>query len=321
MRMHSLLLLLAAVVFLAGCASMQRFAVNRVGDALSKQGEAFAADDDPELVGAATPFGLKMIESLLAQNPRHAGLLLAAARGFTQYTFAWVETPARDAEADDPDRAAEQIDRASRLYCRARDYGLRGLEVAHAGFRDALAADPAAAMQKTEKRDVPLLYWTAASWGLAISVSKDRPELVADLPVVEAMIDRALALDESFDAGAIHSFLITYELNRPGGDGDPVARSRRHFERAVELSGGKLASPYVTFAESVCVQTQDRREFDSLLQKAIAIDTDATPKWRLENRIAQQHARRLLAQTGEPCAPRDASPRLLRRPVPAPSRA
>src|SRR5207253_642054 len=114
------------------------------------------------------------------------------------------------------------------------------------------------------KADVPLLYWTASSWGLAISLSKDNPDLIADQPIVEAMIDRALELQEDFDQGAIHSFLITYESSRPGGIGDPAERARKHFDRAIALSGGLQAGPLVSLAENVSVEKQDRKEFGEL---------------------------------------------------------
>jgi hypothetical protein len=146
---------------------------------------------------------------------------------------------------------------------------------------------------------VPLLYWTAASWGLAISLSKDVPDLVADQPQVEALIDRALALDEDWDAGSIHGFLITYESSRLTGEGTAEQRARRHFERAMELTGGKLASPLVSLAEAVSVEKQDRKEFESLLEKALAIDPDARPEWRLNNLIAQRRARWLLKRTDQ----------------------
>ncbi len=284
LRVRGAALVLAAALT-AGCSSVQRLAVNKLGDALANQGTVFSSDDDPELVGGAIPFSLKLIESLLAENPRHRGLLLAATSGFTQYSYGWVQE--------------HQEERARRLYLRARNYGLRGLEVAHPGFERALRDDPRSAVRIANRRDVPSLYWTGASWGLAISLSKDQPDVVADLPIVEAMIDRALELDETFDGGAIHSFLIAYELNRQGAAGDPVARSRRHFERAVELSGGSLASPYVTFAESASVQTQNRAEFESLLAKALAIDPDVRPEWRLENRISQKHAQWLLGHADD----------------------
>lgn len=79
--------LVLTAVLTAGCSSVQQLAVNKLGDALAKQGTVFSSDDDPELIGDAIPFSLKLIESLLAENPRHPGLLLAAASGFTQYAF------------------------------------------------------------------------------------------------------------------------------------------------------------------------------------------------------------------------------------------
>jgi predicted anti-sigma-YlaC factor YlaD len=281
-----------------GC-SPKRYAINRVGDALANPGTTYAADDDPELIAQAAPFSLKLIESLLESSPKHEGLLLAAASGFTQYSYAFVQQEADFIEEKDFARASELRLRARRLNLRARDYGLRGLDVRHAGLSTRLRSDPRAAVRETNVKDVPLLYWTAAAWGSAISVSKDVPELVADQPIVEALIDRALELDETFGAGAIHTFLITYEMARQGATGDPAARSRQHFDRAVALSGGQAASPYVSYAEAVSLSKQDRAEFESMLRKAQAIDPNGKLEWRLENLIMQQRARWLLSRMSE----------------------
>src|ERR1019366_2971308 len=75
---------LCLAVIGSGC-SIKRMAVNKVGDALAGSGTTFASDDDPELVKAAVPFSLKLMESVLNENPRHEGLLLAACSGFTEY--------------------------------------------------------------------------------------------------------------------------------------------------------------------------------------------------------------------------------------------
>jgi len=294
-----LLLLTAAVSVLASGCSIRRIAVNKVGDALAGGGTNFAADDDPELIKAAAPFSLKLMESLLDQSPRHEGLLLATASGFTQYAYAFVQQDADELEDKDVTAAAAFRARARRLYLRARNYGLRGLEVRHAGFQKALGGNPQAAVTLARTKDVPLLYWTAASWAAAVSVSKDDPELIADMPKVEALIDRALELDEAYDHGAIHAFLISYEMGRRSGNGEPGVRSRRHFERALELSGGQMAGPLVSFAESVSVQRQDLPEFRSLLERALAINPDAKPEWRLANLVMQRRARWLLARTDD----------------------
>ena len=288
--------LLVALLAAPGC-SIKRLAVNKLGDALAGGGTTFASDDDPELVKAAVPFSLKLMESLLAECPKHAGLLFAASSGFTQYGYAFVQQDAEEFEADNLARARELQVRARRLYLRARDYGLRGLEARHPGFGIQLKENPQAAVADMRKADVPLLYWTAASWAAAVSMSKDIPDTVGDLPKVEAMIDRALALDEAWDQGAIHGFLITFEMSRATGEGDRVARARKHFDRAVALSGGKLAGPYVSYAEAVCIQAEDRKQFEKLLQQALAINPDSDPPTRLMNLVMQRRARWLLSRT------------------------
>jgi predicted anti-sigma-YlaC factor YlaD len=282
----------------SGC-SIHRYALNKVADAVAQSGDTYASDDDPDLVKAAAPFGLKLTESLLAENPRHTGLLTSAASGFTRYAYAFVQEQADETEPQDFAAAETMRARARRLYLRAQGYGMRGLEVNHPGFGKALPANPKTAARITTKADVPLLYWTAAAWASAISLSKDNPELVGQIPVMETLMDRALELDESWGNGAIHTFMITYEMSRAGAAGDPAVRARKHFERALELSKGTDASPLVAFAEAVDVQKQNVKEFESLLQQALAINPDAHPDNRLLNLVMQRRARWLLSRESE----------------------
>lgn len=297
MRVRAGLFILPLFLAATLSCSVKRFAVNRLGDSLANSGTTFASDDDPELVGAALPFSLKLIESLLAESPRHRGLLFAASSGFTQYAYVWVHQPAEELEETDMERAAAMRKRARRLYIRARNYGLRGLEVKHPGFEQSLRSQPKAAVGTATARDVPLLYWTAASWGSLLSLSKDDPDVIADQPLVEALIDRALELDEKFDGGAIHSFLVSYETSRPGSGKEGPVRARKHFTRAMELSGGNAASPLVALAENVSLPDQNRKEFEELLGRALAIDPDAKPESRLANLVSQRRARWLLSRT------------------------
>jgi predicted anti-sigma-YlaC factor YlaD len=291
-------LALALAALGAGC-SIKRMAVNMVGDALAQGGATFSADDDPELVRQAAPFSLKLMESLLAENPRHGGLLFATASGFTQYAYAFVQQEADELEDTDLAAAETLRARARRLYLRARNYALRGLEAKHAGFDATLRRDPRQAVRVATRDDVRLLFWAAVSWGAAIAVSKDNPELIADQTIVAALIDRALELDESFDRGAIHSFLISFEMARQGVTGDPAARARNHFERALKLSNGQQAGPFVALAEAVCVPKQDKAQFQALLQRALAVNPDAAPESRLLNLVMQRRARWLLSRTDE----------------------
>ncbi len=292
-------LILAELVLATGC-SIRRVAVNQIGNALASGGTTFTSDDDPDLVASAIPFGLKTYESLLAESPKHTGLLLAAAQGFTEYSFAFVDSRIDETKDESLDRANALRDRARKLYLRAFRYGMRGLEVRHPGFGSALDEDAALALSRVVKRDVPLLYWTAASRGLAISLSKNNPEMIAELPLLQMIIQRAAELDEGFENGAIPEFLITFEAARNDINAAEQQRLMRlHFERAIELSKGKRAGTYVSFAENACVPAQNAAEFKAVLEKALAVDTDADPDHRLANLVAQRRARWLLNHSGE----------------------
>ncbi len=276
------LLVCCLVPLLVAACSLHNLAIDKIGDSIAAGGTTFRADDDPDLVGDALPFSLKFMESLLAERPDHRPLLLAAASGFTQYSYGWVDGRAQEVMAVDVGAGEALQQRARRLYLRGRNYGLRGLGTSI----EELRRDPAR-VRRTQREDVPLLYWTASAWALAIARSKDDPEVVADLPIVESLIRRATELDPDWDSGAIESFLISWEAQ-------DAARARAHFERAVQLSQGQLASPYVALAEEVCVPAQARDEFRMLLEKALRVNPDARPEWRLQNILAQRRAASLL---------------------------
>lgn len=289
---------MALLATLSGC-SVRQYALNQAADALSNSGNSFASDDDPALIRDAAPFSLKLMDSVLEDNPKHVGLLTAAAKGYTQYAYAFVQEEGEELEDSDVARAAQHFDRARRLYVRARGYGLRGLDSAHPGIAAALKRDSKGAVKQVQRQDVPLLYWTAAATGGWIGLSKDNAAAVSEVPMMEALIDRALVLDEAWDAGSIHTFLISYELVRAHRTGDPVALARAHFKRAVELSAGREAAPYVALAEAVSVSQQDRAEFEKLLKQALAVDVDAAPERRLANLVMQRRARWLLSRTDQ----------------------
>jgi predicted anti-sigma-YlaC factor YlaD len=291
-------LLVALLPALAGC-SVRQLAVRSLAGALAGSGDVFAGDEDPELVGQALPFALKTMEALLAEDPENDRLLLATSRGFTQYAYAFVLLPAERLPDAEYERAEEQRARAVALFLRARGYALRALANRHPGIGERLLADPEGAVAALAREDLELAYWTGASWGAAISAGKDRPELLADLPAVRALLSRALALDEAWADGAVHEAFIALEAATPAALGGSPDSARAHFARAVELSRGRSATPYVSLAESVAVAAQDREEFTSLLEQALAVDLAAAPSLRLANTLAQRRARWLLSRADD----------------------
>ena len=294
------ILILAVVLSLGSGCSVRMIAVDTLGDMLASGDSVFTEDDDIELIGEALPFSLKLLESLLAESPDHRGLLLAAARGYVLYSYAYVHFAAEQAATENIREARRLRIRAQKFYLRGLDFAVRGLEVNHPGIGQALLRTPERALSRLNGdavNDVPLLYWGASALGLAISVSKNDPAMLARLPEVEAMLQRSLVLDEAYEHGALHEFALVW--------GGVASRAPdrgvidRHYQRALELAAGQRASLYVAYAMVTALPGQERQQFHSLMQKALAVDTDALPGTRLLNAIAQRRARWLLSRSDE----------------------
>jgi predicted anti-sigma-YlaC factor YlaD len=284
-----------AAVLLAGCSIIKHKAIGMVAETLSSSGDVFTRDDDPDLVGQALPFALKLYESLLESSPRNKDLLVATCSAFTEYSYAFVQTQADILGEAHHDQAKALRGRALRLYIRAKNYCLRALDVRFTGIEPQLLSDPDAALRRAAKKDVPLLYWSAASWGAAISLGVDQPDLVVDYPTVRALAERARALDETWNHGAVVELMISLD-SLPDALGGSVPRARADFARAVEIQRGLSPVPYVALAMGVSVPAQDRAEFSRLINEALAIDPDKDPSNRLVTIITQQRARALLDQ-------------------------
>lgn len=298
----ALLVTLAAT----GC-SPKLYALRATADALAGPGGGLSSDDDPELIRSAAPFGLKTMEQLAESLPDHRPIRLALASGFAQYAYAFVNEDA-DRQADKSITQAQVTYlRARRLYLRGRDYALAGLEIAHPGVTAVLRAPDRSAwtaqLEKMTKDDVPYLYWCAASWALAISTAKDNPQLIADLGVVEAIIGRAYALDESYDDGALHEFYVSFDTSRSEAQGGGPASSKRHLDQAQALCKGHKLGSLVSYAEGVLIQQQKKAEFVELMQRVVNTDVyQDDPAWRknrLANIIARERARWLLGKLSD----------------------
>jgi predicted anti-sigma-YlaC factor YlaD len=287
--------MILAALLLSAC-SPKKYAMNKVADALAGTGTTFTSDDDSELIRGALPFSLKMIESVLAENPRHEGLLLAATHGFAQYAYAFVQMDADEIEDKDRAAAAAMRLRAAKLYVRARNYGLRGLEVRHKDFIARIKTNPKEAVKELKKSEVPLMYWTALSWAAAISVSHDLM-MLPEIPRFEALADRVIELDDAYDEGAIHGFMIIYEMSRLNPRPDRMAIARAHFDRNMALCQGHQAGPLVAYAENVLVPQKNKDEFESMLRQALKIDVNTWPEHRQLNLVMQRRARWLLSRT------------------------
>jgi predicted anti-sigma-YlaC factor YlaD len=300
-RMKKSLFSLVAVIFPVlffsqGC-SLKKLAMNQVANALTGTASStvFTGDNDPELVGDALPFAIKMYESLMNANPRHQGLRLQTGSLYIMYANAFLQTPATMMPEAEYKKQEFNYRRAKNLYLRGRDIILACLENKYPGFREALQKrNYSQALERTTRKDAPLLYWAGAGWLGGFAIDPFDMDLGITLPAAAALMDRVLRLDPDYAAGAIHEFYILYYGSLPEYMGGSLQKARDHYEQALAISRGKSATPYLSLATSVTVKEQNLREFRELLSKALAVDPEAVPENRLVNILNQRKARWLL---------------------------
>lgn len=290
------LIVLVVLLFAAfGSCSIQKMAVGAVADALgggTTGGTALTGDDDPELVGDALPFALKLYEILLEQTPEHTGLLLTTGMGFVMYANAFVQTPADMMSEWEFEEQSKQYNRAKKLYIRGRNYIFDALELKYPGFKNSIKEKTLPDFIKQfEEEDIDYLYWGSAGWFAAIAINVFDLELTIEIPMAKAMMDRAYELNPDYGDGTIDDFYILYYASVTPDMGGSIEKAFFHFEQAVEKSEGLSAGPYVSLATTVYMQRQNVDAFIETLEKALAIDVDVKPEIRLLNVIMQEKAR------------------------------
>jgi len=287
--MNPVRILVIGAALLAVACSPKKYAVDRMASALADASGVYERDNDPEFVRLAAPSMLKTVEMLLSQSPNHQQLLLTACSGFTQYSYGFLHVEA-ELRAQDAAAAQDLKTRASKMYQRARGYCLHGLELRHPGLTlKAIGEDPTAALRVTTVQDVPWLYWTAASWGADISIAPTPLLRITEIASVRALLNRAKALDEKWEDGAVYEALIAFDGLPPMLGGSPAA-AKADFDRAMELSDRKSVFAYVALASTLTDAAEKKR----LLEQALAVDVSKLKVRRLTNLIAQRYARALL---------------------------
>lgn len=267
---------------LSGCSTSQLVA--RGASPLIEYGmAAMNRETDLELARASIPANLKMVEALLLADPGNTTYRVQAAMGFYGYALGFVEPGDRE--------------RAAALYQRARDHALAALE--RAGVTPAALADDAAGFEQAlgslDAHAVPALFWAASAWGKWIELQLDDPARLAELPRVEALMQRALALDETYYHGGAHVFFGVYYGSRAPMFGGDFARATRHFDRAAALSQKQLLFVEVYRARYLLRQQGDRAAFHATLTRVLEAPASSDPDLGLANALARKEAAELLA--------------------------
>jgi hypothetical protein len=273
------LLILLIVLSLGACTSM---ITSRLGNNLSS---AILNQDDPETVKAGAPAYLLMIDSLIEGDPKNASILIAGAKLYSVYDAVFVE----------------DLERARRMSTKAKNYARRAVCLK----QDALCAvDQGAftemlpALAETRYEYLPAIYTYALAWALWIQNHSDNWSAVADLPKIEAMLNRVVELKDDFEHGQAHLYLGILHMQRPPALGGKPEQGKYHFEKALHYSQGRDLMVKVEYAKRYGRMMFDQELHDRLLNEVLNADAVASG-YTLSNVLAQRQARELLQSSAD----------------------
>lgn len=242
---------------------------------------AIINQDDPATVKAGAPAYMLMLDGLIHGDPENQGLLIAGARLYGTYATVFV--------ADNK--------RARRLSGKAMDYARRAMcqrkselcTKSHQPYDEFVAI-----INTLGKDDVPVLFTYAATWAGWIITNSGEWDAIADVPRVEAMMKKIVALDETYERGQAHLYLGVMQTQLPAALGGHPEQGRAHFERAIKLSGGRNLIAKVELARRYARMMFNHTLHDRLLNEVLQAETDE-PGLTLSNTLAKQQARQLLS--------------------------
>lgn len=266
-------------MLLSGCTSL---VTSKLGDNLS---EAIINQDDPDTVRAGAPAYLLLIDGLISGNPKDARLLIAGARLYSAYAAVFVENR----------------ERAQRMAKKARGYAERALCMGRPTFcekADGPYLELLPEIQSVPYEEIAPLYAYALASALWVQTHSSDWTAIADLPKVEAMLERVIALDEKFEHGDPYLYLGIIRTQLPPALGGKPEEGRIAFQNAIRLSDGRNLMAKVEYAKRYARLVFDRELHDKLLNEVLAADPNV-PGFTLVNVLAQRQAETLLQSAAD----------------------
>ncbi|MFW6067676.1 MAG: TRAP transporter TatT component family protein [Myxococcota bacterium] len=147
------------------------------------------------------------------------------------------------------------------------------------------------AVSLLDARAVGALYWRSSALGKWAS-EKGFATLLSYKDEIRKVMTHVLELDPTFYFGGPHRYFGAFYARAPGFAGGDLDRSKRHFEKSLEMEPNYFATR-VLYAEDWAVKAQDRQVFDEQLEYVLDGDPESLPPVAPENRCEQKKAERL----------------------------
>lgn len=296
-RVFSILVLLTLTTTATSC-SFSKMASNMTANIMVQGSPVIEQESDPEVAETSALGMIKTLEVFQYQNPTNKNYNMLLAKAYSTYALGFLENKMLEYQFKDPQKYRTYADRAKMFYARSKDYGLKAVKASDPGLYKALQTNVNDVRKKLKgygPGELDTIFWAAFSWAGLINMSKDDITAVADLAMVEALMERVAKVNPHFYFGAPLLFYGVYYSSRPAMLGGSPEKGKKYFDDAAESVKGKALMPYALQAQYLAVQTMDKALFNEMIAKAEAGKVDDFPQQRLANALAKERVKFLRA--------------------------
>jgi TRAP transporter TatT component family protein len=299
-KIKSTCFIVLVLLFAATGCGFKKIATKATADIFYDATPSIDSEEDVELAEQSSLGFLKMLEGFYRQNPKDKKVLLLLTRSYAGYAFGFTENDILATQGSNQAAHEKAEARAKRFFTRAKDYGIQMLSLnpRFAKAKEGSLDDFKSALNSFGKGDVEKLFWAGFAWGNYLNFNKDSMDAIAEMPRIEALMERVVTLDEKFYYGGPHLFLAAFYASRSPLLGGNPEKAKMHFDKAMEISQGKYLMGPVTEAQYYSVQIQDLTLYQKLLNEVVAADAAILPEQRLSNELAKIRAKILLEKKG-----------------------
>ncbi len=293
-----LLITFISLMPITGC-SMKSLTTNTVAKISTEGMVALEGETDVKFAREASPALIKTLEVFRYGNLKNVRMLALLSLSYAQYTFGFIEEDILKAHNGSKEHLAS-LSRAEDFYRRGREFGIAALSRQshiHKGFKSSFKKFEKA-IKRTDRGDLPALFWTSFNWASWINLNRDDPMAIVDMPRIEAMIDRVIEIDTNFYYGSAHAFKGIIAASRPKVLGGNPELSRSEFEKALAIAPDYLMTR-VLYAQYYARQVQDKELFRRLLNEVLKDSDNGLKEQALANALAKRRAKILLKMEGE----------------------
>jgi len=283
-NIQNLILIIFTALTLVGCV---KWAIYLAPSLIPNLSSVFFEECDPELARESLPADLKLLEGLLKNDPNNKTILNSLSMGFTGYAILFVEE--------------KNPERASRLYLRAKAYGLRAM-----GKKWEKLLDTALTKQTIKTnlaavgpKNLEGFFWAAFAWSAWINLNLDKAEALSQTGIIEACLEKILEIQPDYYHGLAYVLLASMLAAKPGMMGGHARQARIFFDKAMEINRNKFLLVHYYYARYYAVRIQDNKLFFRLLDEINSTPAEALKDLCLINAVIKIKAGNLRQKADE----------------------